>query len=83
VGGDSWGWIVATVVWLGWPIILLVVVLVTGPLLGAVVVAIVGATSRSLRPGEAPGDEDVEDEQPADAFPELFATLARDRNDSI
>ncbi|HEV7813431.1 MAG TPA: hypothetical protein VGO99_10700 [Leifsonia sp.] len=83
MGADSWGWIVATVVWLGWPIILLVVVLVTGPLLGAVVVAIVGATSRSLRPGEGSSGHDVEDEQPADAFPELFATLARDRNDSI
>ncbi|MFF1878008.1 hypothetical protein [Leifsonia sp. NPDC058230] len=83
MGGDSWGWVVASVVWLGWPIIVLIIVLVAGPLLGAVVVAIVVATSRSLRPGEARGGQDVEDEQPAEAFPELFATLAPDRNDSI
>jgi hypothetical protein len=82
VGGDSWGWIVVSVVWLGWPIILLIVVLVAGPLLGAVVLAIVGATSRSLRPGETSSKEG-EGEQPAEAFPELFATLAPDRNDSI
>ena len=82
MGGDTWGWIVVSVVWLGWPIILLIAVLVMGPLLGAVVVAIVVATSRSLRPGEA-SNRGVEDEQPAEAFPELFATLAPDRNDSI
>ncbi|WP_431279816.1 hypothetical protein [Leifsonia poae] len=83
MGDDTWGWVVVATVWLGWPVILLIFVLVAGPLLGAVIVAIVGATSRTLRQGDVSEGQGVEDEQPAEAFPELFAPLASDRNDSI
>ncbi len=59
-----------------WPVVAVVTVLVLGPLLGFVVVAVVGA----IRTAVAPHREDEEESTDAE---ELFSSLAQNRNDSI
>jgi uncharacterized membrane protein len=89
VDPSTWAWLFVVVVAVWWPVLLVVGVLIVGPLAGAVIVAIVGAITRSIR-GKR-GDDGVEDDQPAEAFPDLFESLATEsavpvsqhRNDSI
>lgn len=88
---STWAWLFVVVVAVWWPVLLVIGLLIVGPLVGAVIVAAVGAVTRSIR---GRGDDEIEDEQPAEAFPELFESLAvearvpvasgtQHRNDSI
>jgi uncharacterized membrane protein len=74
VDPSPWAWLFVVVVAVWWPVLLVAGLLIVGPLAGAVIVAIVGAVTRSIRGGRA--DDGVEDEQPSEAFPELFESLA-------
>jgi uncharacterized membrane protein len=71
---ESWVWLFVVAVSVWWPVILVVGVLVVGPLVGAVIVAIVGTITRSVRGRR--GDDEAQNEQAAEAYPELFGTLA-------
>ncbi|MFF1571888.1 hypothetical protein ACFVWR_04015 [Leifsonia sp. NPDC058292] len=71
---ESWVWLFVVAVSVWWPVILVVALLIVGPLVGAVIVAIVGTITRSVRGRR--DEDDAQDEQAADAYPELFGTLA-------
>jgi hypothetical protein len=61
-----------------WPILVVLFVLVGGPLLGCVIVAVIGAVRTGLARQEETRDVDV-----ADFFEEQTAAAATGRNDSI
>ena len=61
-----------------WPILVVALVLIGGPLLGCVIVAVVGAVRTGVAPAEETRDVDV-----ADFFEEQTAAAAAGRNDSI
>ncbi|KRC52285.1 hypothetical protein ASE16_04440 [Leifsonia sp. Root227] len=64
-----------------WPVFAVVAILILGPLLGFVIVGVIGAIRAGVS-GKGDGDES-DDDDPDDLFSELVQASTTGRNDSI